>query len=263
MTLELAGLCVGVLDPARAVFARRPEPDALVELARHPSAIAHEVANPLTAALANLDECLETVRHEEARDERSEGLLRNLSGVEEGLQQAVGFLRSIQNRARDAFALEERFDAVRVVNSCVALERPLARKSGSSLTVYSMPEPVFLRGDPNGLYRILTNLVRNAVHASAGHDDGVSVALERAHGSLQLVVRDRGAGIAPELLERIFEPGFTTKSIGAGSGMGLAIAKEIAEQVFGGTIRVESAVGQGSVFTVILPLPPQRTSPPG
>jgi signal transduction histidine kinase len=73
-----------------------------------------------------------------------------------------------------------------------------------------------------------------------------------------LTVQDTGQGIAPEHLPRIFDRGFTTKPPGKGSGIGLAVVKEITEAMFGGTIGVESRVGIGTTFTLSVPIPPQR-----
>src|SRR5438094_5731634 len=120
ITLELAGLCLGLVDqptppPNRH---RLTEPDALAELIRQPSVIAHEVANPLTAALASLDLSRELVRAADALEPSFKGeLLEELGGVSEGMEQAIEFLRSIQDRARGALARSERFDAAQVARS--------------------------------------------------------------------------------------------------------------------------------------------------
>src|SRR5204862_7192129 len=135
VTLELAGLCLGLVDQPPVVRRPRlPEPDALAALARQPSVIAHEVANPLTAALASLELSLDLVRTAQSLEPafRAE-LLEELTGVGEGMEQAIQFLRSMQDRARGGLARSERFDAAQVVRSCVALERPLARKRGIAL----------------------------------------------------------------------------------------------------------------------------------
>jgi signal transduction histidine kinase len=73
-----------------------------------------------------------------------------------------------------------------------------------------------------------------------------------------VVVRDQGVGIAAEHRARLFEPGFTTRGFGAGSGTGLAVVQRLAEAGFGGHVEVESTIGRGSTFAVILPIPPQR-----
>lgn len=260
MTLELAGLCLGLVDqPPSASRPRLPESDALAELVRQPSVIAHEVANPLTAALASLDLALELVRDTASLEPAFRGqLLEELAGVSEGMEQAIAFLRSIQDRARGGLARWERFDAAQVVRSCVSLERPLARKHGVALQGVAAPTGVFLQGDPNALYQVLTNLIRNAVAASQERRTPVVVTLAQEGGTLRLSVQDTGVGIAAEHLERLFEPGFTTREFGSGSGTGLTVVRQITQEMFGGKVEVESALRRGATFTLSLPIPPQR-----
>jgi len=259
--LELAGLCMGLVDQAPTTSRpRSPEPDALAELVRQPSVIAHEVANPLTAALASLDLSLDMVRTAASLDPafRAE-LLEELAGVGEGMEQAIQFLRSMQDRARGGLARSERFDAAQVVRSCVALERPLARKRGIALQGVIAVSGVFLHGDPNALYQVLTNLIRNSVAASRERNTPVLVTLKQVGETLRLAVQDEGVGIAAEHLERIFEPGFTTQEFGSGSGTGLTVVRQISQEMFGGAVRVDSALRRGATFELSLPIPPQRT----
>jgi len=71
-------------------------------------------------------------------------------------------------------------------------------------------------------------------------------------------VRDEGAGIRPQDLDRIFEPGFTTKPFGEGSGMGLVVVQSVVRNMFAGSVAVDSTVGTGTTVTVTLPIPAQR-----
>ena len=215
----------------------------------------------MTAALASLDLSLELVRERASLDPgfRAE-LLEELAGVAEGVEYAIHFLRSIQDRARGGLARSERFDAAQVVRSCVALERPLARRHGIALQGIVGVSGVFLQGDPNGLYQVLTNLIRNAVAASQERKAPVVVSLGLMGETLRLTVQDHGVGIAAEHLDRIFEPGFTTKDFGSGSGTGLTVVRQIAQDMFGGTVHVESTARRGTTFEVRLPIPPQRVT---
>ncbi len=260
ITLELAGLCLGLVDqPPAPARPRLAEPDSLAELVRQPSVIAHEVANPLTAALASLDLAVDLVRVTEGLEPGFKAeLLEELGGVGDGMDQAIGFLRSVQDRARGGLARSERFDAGQVVRSCVALERPLARKRGIALQGVITVSGVFLQGDPNALYQVLTNLIRNAVAASQEQKTPVVVTLGQMGETLRLAVQDNGIGIAAEHLERIFEPGFTTQQFGSGSGTGLTVVRQITEGMFGGRVEVTSVVRRGTTFKLTLPIPPQR-----
>jgi len=107
---------------------------------------------------------------------------------------------------------------------------------------------------PSQINQVFLNLINNAAQAmEAGR--GVITLITRRHDAehVAVEVQDNGRGIAPEVLPRIFDPFFTTKDVGKGTGLGLSIAYKIVEQ-HGGTISVDSAVGVGTKFTVVLPL---------
>jgi signal transduction histidine kinase len=151
---------------------------------------------------------------------------------------------------------------VRVARSCVTLEsRPLHEQS-IDLVFTASVESAYLKGDPNALFDVLVNLIRNAADAYQGRPGRVEVALMREGTVLQLTVADRGAGIAPADLGQVFEAGFTTKEFGKGSGMGLALVRSVAQEMFSGEVSVWSQPGEGSRFTVSLPMPQQRNSDP-
>ncbi|NEO27967.1 MAG: HAMP domain-containing histidine kinase, partial [Kamptonema sp. SIO4C4] len=71
---------------------------------------------------------------------------------------------------------------------------------------------------------------------------------------VQVQIQDNGGGMLPEIQSRIFEQGFTTKDVGEGTGLGMAIAKQIIEEKHGGTVTCQSELGKGTVFTISLPV---------
>ncbi len=107
---------------------------------------------------------------------------------------------------------------------------------------------------PNRMNQVFMNLIHNAVQAMDG--DGaltVRTRVEDGGATVRIEIEDTGRGIAPHLIPRIFEPGFTTKGGRVGMGLGLAITRQIVDH-HGGDISVESAVGKGSVFRIRLPV---------
>jgi signal transduction histidine kinase len=112
-----------------------------------------------------------------------------------------------------------------------------------------LPEIV---ADKSQIYQVLINLVVNAIQAMpAGGSLIISTAVHVK--SVSLAVKDTGMGIKEELLEKVFIPFFTTKDVNEGTGLGLAVVHGIVA-AHGGTVKVESKVGKGTTFTVILPL---------
>jgi len=153
-----------------------------------------------------------------------------------------------------ARTIDQRPVALDVVLREVAWQARLLAK-GVAITIVHKDQ-VVVRGDADLLKQLLLNLVDNAI-AYTPPGGRVEIALAAADGAARLSISDTGPGIAPEDLERIFarfarlDHARTRQS--GGAGLGLAIARWIAE-AHGGRIAVESVVGQGSTFTVLLPL---------
>jgi signal transduction histidine kinase len=106
-----------------------------------------------------------------------------------------------------------------------------------------------VKGDGQQLQQVLLNLVLNAEHALAKRGGRLTVQTRRLHGWVELRVADNGPGVDPEYLPKIFLPFFSRSG---GTGLGLATVRQIVHG-HGGTVEVESAPGQGAVFTVRLP----------
>lgn len=100
------------------------------------------------------------------------------------------------------------------------------------------------------------NLLVNAAQAVAGAGE-VRVVTRQDADKAVITITDTGCGIAPELLKKIFDPFFTTKPVGEGTGLGLSVSYSIIER-HQGTINVESRLGQGTTFTVTIPINARR-----
>jgi signal transduction histidine kinase len=114
---------------------------------------------------------------------------------------------------------------------------------------------------PQDISRVLVNLYHNAFYAakekalqsSNGFEPHVSVMTRKANGMVELTVRDNGNGIPENIRQKIFQPFFTTKPAGQGTGLGLSLSYDIVK-AHGGEIKVSSEGGKGSQFTVNLPI---------
>ncbi len=122
-----------------------------------------------------------------------------------------------------------------------------------------MPQDTHVLGDEPAIIGVLINLFSNAAHAvhKAGREaPWIQVRVEQRGQRLCIAVRDNGHGISPENRERVFEPFFTTRDVGAGLGLGLSVSYGIVQR-HGSTLAVESEAGEWTEFTFDLPRPPQ------
>lgn len=206
---------------------------------------AHEIRTPLGGVLGLLDLLLASsglnraaradaaVARQAAADLML--LLRDLIEVPGGAASAP---------ATDPFRIDE------VMEQVVALLRARAAQRGTRLaTAVAVGTAPVWRGDSTRIRQILTNLASNAIHATEGGEVRLE-ARETPQGTLELIVCDTGAGIAPERITRMFE---RFQPSDGGAGLGLSICRDIAARM-GGSIGVTSAPGRGSAFSVMLPL---------
>jgi signal transduction histidine kinase len=156
-------------------------------------------------------------------------------------------------------------DLVPVVGSAIEMTASSAHERGVELRLQGTEDPAPLSGDPVRLLQVVWNLLSNAIKFTP-RGGAIDVRLERDGGNVRLSVIDTGAGIAADFLPHVFElyrQAVPTKEHLPGLGIGLAIVAQIVK-LHGGTVCAESAgLGQGSTFTVTLPLrvlPEEETS---
>jgi signal transduction histidine kinase len=133
------------------------------------------------------------------------------------------------------------------------LLRPAITAAGANLEIDVPNHLPPISGDPGALNQVIMNLTRNALEAIPGDHGLIRIVAMPHEDRIEVRVIDDGAGLEPAALKRLFEPFFTTKSAGSGTGLGLSISRQIAES-HGGDLTVESEFGQGTTFTLNLPL---------
>lgn len=216
--------------------------DRFASLGRLSAGIAHEIRNPLTGITLLLDDL-----HDRSNfDAESRDMLGKALQEIERVEKLINALLSYASPPRTEFS---RGDFGMVIQDTLLFFRKTCEQAGVTLTSRIGEIPPFAF-DPDKIRQMLLNLLRNALIATSP-DGVITVAAWTEHGAAKLTVIDTGQGIPAADLEQIFEP-FFTRSKG-GTGLGLSITQRIVEEHHG-TIAAASIAGEGTVFTVLLPL---------
>ncbi|MBN1546270.1 MAG: HAMP domain-containing protein [Syntrophaceae bacterium] len=238
--------------------------ERLATLGRLSAGMAHELGTPLNviAGRAKLIAGQQLTPEEAQRSARIIG---------EQAERMTAIMGQLLDFARRGQARKQPVELNGLIGGVVELLAPTARKQAVELSWQAAPGPLTVDADPAQLQQVLLNLAMNGIQSMPGggplllqlsRQDAAfrpGIGKEEAGPWCTIRVEDRGQGIAPQDLPHIFDPFFTTKEVGQGTGLGLSIAYGIVEE-HGGWIEVASAPGEGSVFTVFLPLTPQGAS---
>jgi two-component system, NtrC family, sensor kinase len=231
----------------------------LEALGRLVGGVAHEINNPLTVVLTNLDH----LKHElENAADKVDARFRELVHVTEETQ---GGGRRIQQIVRDlrTFSQTEQ-QQVEGMNLRGTMEYALRMAQASfpkalQLSTHYDDNLPSVRGSPAQLLQVFLNVVINAAQSMSSLPEDrrkLDIAIRQtANGKTVITVVDHGVGIRPEDLPKIFDPFFTTRDIGAGTGLGLSVCHGFIKEL-GGEISVESRLGEGTVVTIVLPHQP-------
>lgn len=221
--------------------------------------IAHDFNNILSAVIGYTELALTKV-------ERNSSLDSHLHQVLTAGIRAKDLVKQILTFARQS---DEEFKPVRVDNIVREVLRLLRSTIPTTIEIrQSLDSESTVMGNPTQIHQIFMNLCTNAAHAMEGESGVLKIGLndvtldENAASEnkkltpgkyLQITVSDTGTGIGPSFIDSIFDPYFTTRGIGKGSGLGLAVVHGIVESN-GGMITVSSELGKGSLFTIYLPV---------
>jgi signal transduction histidine kinase len=256
--------------------------DRLVSIGQLAAGVAHEVNNPASYVLGNLelieealdapraaiDEIRELVaasappglraavdailaRHDVERvfDECRDMITAGLFGIEQ-IRSIIHELRCFSRIERDQIEMVSLSDVVHA--ACKLVQNEIRHRASLRLDLDPVPP---LAGDRSKLAQVFTNLLMNAAQAiapGAACDNHIDVTLRAQGRAIRVEIRDSGGGMTPEVVARIFEPFFTTKSRESGTGLGMPLCLGIVRQ-HGGDIEVQSWPGEGTAVTVLLP----------
>jgi signal transduction histidine kinase len=235
----------------RALERGAEQAQRLGELGRLAAGIVHELNNPLTAVTI-FSESL--TRKLAATPGSDPGDLEKLRTIQEAGERLLRFSRDLMSYARPVRERLEDVDLGEVLDAAARMCQPVLARGRARLErrVEAAPR---VQGVRASLLQAFVNLVTNAAQALPEQGGTVALELGPAEGGVVARVRDDGRGMADDVRARLFEPFFSTKPEGEGSGLGLCIAQRIVLR-HGGEITVDSAPGRGATFSVRLPLRP-------
>jgi two-component system, NtrC family, sensor kinase len=211
--------------------------------------VAHEVGTPLHSVAGHL----ELLRRDLPAALLTEDTVRRLAIIETQLNRVTEIIARLLDSTRRVPTEPGAVDVCALARDTAELVRPALARDGVSLTVTTTPGLPPVRGQHDPLQQVILNLLTNAM-AATPRGGAISVATRALadEDEVEIAVSDTGHGIPRESREQIFEPFFSTKEPGRGTGLGLFISAEIVRE-HKGRIEVDSEPGRGTTFRVILP----------
>jgi signal transduction histidine kinase len=266
-------------DQLKAAQANLVQAEKMASLGQLTAGIAHEIKNPLNFVnnfaelsrelLGELKEAVDSTPDGTRADDLDELMTTldgNLAKIAEHGRRADGIVKSMLLHSRGGSGERRQSDLNALIDEALNLAFHGARAQDQSFNVTLErdldPSIGSLEAVPQDLTRVFLNLFGNAFYAvnKRRREGGepafapiLTVTTRNRGNEIEVRVRDNGAGIAPEIRDKLFQPFFTTKPTGEGTGLGLSISYDIVVQEHGGSIAVDSQPGEFTEFTIRLP----------
>jgi two-component system NtrC family sensor kinase len=262
------------LTELRTTQAQLIQKEKMASLGELTAGIAHEIQNPLNFVNNFSEVSAELMLELEEAQAAGDGeevtalavdVRQNLTKITEHGQRAAGIVKGMLEHSRASTGERQPTDVNALAEEYLRLVYHGVRAKDAAyqaeLKTDFAPGLPLVEGVGADLGRVLLNLFNNAFYAvqqrqlagEAGYMPTLSVQTERVGQQVHIRVSDNGTGMSPEVQAKIFQPFFTTKPTGEGTGLGLSLSHDIIAQGHGGTITVESQPGQGTTFLISLP----------
>jgi signal transduction histidine kinase len=219
--------------------------EKMVSLGQMAAGMAHEINNPLAGLLT----CLHNLSADRIPPQRKEEYMRLM---EDGLRRISTIIRHLLDYGSQHPPTFQLVDLLQIIEQNLALlDYLITKKALRVRKAYSLSH-LFTEADRSKLEQAIMNITLNAIQAMASGGT-LTFRVHEGTDAFQLSIADTGPGIPRDILPKVFDPFFTTKDAGEGTGLGLAVSLSLINQ-HGGTITIQSTVGEGTTFTITLPL---------
>jgi PAS domain S-box-containing protein len=217
--------------------------------------VAHEINNPLTAVTGYAQLLVE--REDIPADIRSD-----LAAINDGAQRVAGIVQRLLAFSRQTKPQRKYVDINDLIESTLILRAYHLRVNDIEVVTRLYPGLLETVVDPGQIQQVILNLIVNAeTEMKLAHDKGkLTITTEKRNNIIRISVRDNGPGIKSEVMDKIFNPFFTTREVGQGTGLGLSLCYGIIAE-HKGKIYVESRPGKGATFIIELPVIEEFTAP--
>jgi len=226
--------------------------EKLASLGTLAAGVAHEINNPL-AIINESAGWLKLILNKEEMSQmpRKQDFEKALNKIEKGVMRAKRITHQLLGFVRKGDSVFSEVNIMELVEEAINLANREAVYKDIEIVREIAPDENTIWSDPSRLRQVLINLLTNAIHATNAGGK-ITIRLKAMDKKITLIVQDTGHGIPKENLNKIFEPFFSTKPLGEGTGLGLFVTRGIVEKL-GGTIEVTSKLGHGASFYITLP----------
>ena len=227
--------------------------DKLAALGKMAAGVAHEINNPLAVILQKTGWLQDLLEEEEfQKSANGEEFKNSVKKIEEHVERARKVVHNMLGYARRMEPRMEDVDVNQTVNQTVDILENFARGNNIDIQTDLAENLPIIAGDQAQLQQVILNLMNNAIDA-IGKDGTISIRSGAGKSEIRITIADTGPGIPESMQKKVFDPFYTTKSTGKGTGLGLWISYSIIEKM-GGKLALQSKEGQGATFTITLPI---------
>ena len=226
--------------------------ERLASLGTLAAGVAHEINNPLAIIRESAGWMQQLFARDELKDmPRRDDFAKALDKVEKSVERASRITHQLLGVVGKSESIVSEVDLAELVEEAIQLISHEIKNKDIEIIRQMEPSLSSIQSDPYQLRQVFLNLLTNAVHAIKSTGT-ITIAIKDSGDSRMITISDTGGGIPRENLAKIFEPFFSTKSPGAGTGLGLFVTRGIIEKL-GGTIELKSELGLGTSFCIRLP----------